>query len=718
MPDLVSITSLTASELVRPMHVEYAVRFDPRLLRVATRALGQPATSIGGAPVLSEAPTQVNRTYAGADGNQWFVPMVTLPMKSKTSSTPAVFIAKEPERWALEVTLDLRRHAAVPETAMPLPLSDLTLTLTSSALASPVVFETVADLPAPDASVLRRVFASTPVDHNRVATAMQTDPAASFSITASVHYADPAPAADTEPDAGVRVVRDHRKLGIGLRAASMARLRTVDRSMMTAQAIDPNLEIASAISITDMVRLDPELFRFPRAEPPAQNEPTARTVVAQLADGGVIPASFPPSTPAYRSIYAMVGSAFGVDPDSAWRMSPAGPWKDSGIPGRYHLLPTEYRLAFDVEQQLPAVNVVLVEQPVADGAPAGSGYKVRVRFKVVPWVDPDALEALRSTIVAVEGVTFPVFEVGGDDGATFHSTALLQDLGGGSVTAGDGGLAVDSRGFEYVVEGTVEYYTLLTKLLAPASGAAPGLDGHVRCTLKAAADDPAPQLRDVPVRLRLDRPATDLLSARLLPLPPIEQWPADWSPPLFAAISSSTTLPVVVSSLHATLLLVDPDIRGLVIEAIPAVSDPAALTFAIPERPPAAPRLDAAPTAPSYPTEALAATDGVARPEIEKLQDRLADLGHAVPVTGVLGEETAAGVTAFQTASGLPATGTVDEVTWGTLFVSAVPPPPAVEPGEVLIELTPTTPVVLLAAAMVPATWVPCPQSSAFQPDG
>lgn len=697
----VSVEALTTSLAVQPLRIDYAVRFDPSILRTATLALSQ-ATSVGGAPVLSEAPTALGRTYAGADGQAWYVPMAVNPRKSKTSQTPAVFIDHEPERWVLRVTIDLVRPPAVPETAVPLPISQLALTLTSSALATPLVFETLADTPVSEPGVLRRVVAVTPVDQNRVATALQTG-GSMFTVTATVHYAEAAapepdpPGPRWEPPVAVQI-RDHRTRTSGIEAGGIRRASASDRRVVRdhrTPRVASFTAAAGRVAVHEslVAELDPSVFRFPRKPAPGPTQPAARTVSVGLAEGSGIPASFDAQNPVYAPIFALVSSAFGVNPDEAWRLSPAGPWKDTGIPGRYYLLPTEYRLAYDVERQLPAMDVVLVQGE-------GGTHRVRVRFSIVPWFEATAVEALRETIVDVEGVVFPEFEVGGDDGATFHSTALLQDLGGATVTSGDGGLAVDTRGFEYVVEGRLEYYTLLTKLLAPPTGIAPGLDGHVRCTLKASADDTAPQVRDVPVRLRLDRPATDLLTARLLPVPPVTAWPAQWTPPLYAAVTSRTDRPVDVGSVHATLLVVDPDLR-LPIDSIPATAEPVAFSLGSPEQPPPAPRADEPPPAPPYPGEALAAAlseavgggGGSARPEVQMLQDRLADLGHALATTGLFDPETTAAVAAAQTAAGLPTSGAVDKATWEALFPALAPPPPEVPAGTALVELTPGEPV-------------------------
>jgi len=177
-------------------------------------------------------------------------------------------------------------------------------------------------------------------------------------------------------------------------------------------------------------------------------------------------------------------------------------------------------------------------------------------------------------------------------------------------------------------------------------------------------------------------------------------WPANWAPPLFAAVTSRSTLPVDVGSVHTTLLVVDPDVR-LPIDAIAAVADPGAFALGSPEHPPPAPRLEEAPDAPPYPGQALAAAlaeavgggGGSARPEVEMLQDRLADLGYPVSVNGFLDSQTTAAVTTAQTDFGLSPSGAVDKTTWEALFPATAPAPPAVNEGEVLLELTPSEPV-------------------------
>ena len=479
----VSIQDLTVAAAVSPLRINYATRFDPSILRTATKTLTQ-ATSVGGAPVLTEAPAAVDRTYAGADGQAYFVPEAVIPPKSKSSPTPAVFIDHEPQRWVLRVTVDLRRNAAVPETAVMLPISDLALTLSAQSLgATPILFGTITEVPPPDATVLRRVEAVAEIDRDRIATALKNDSTAVFLVSASVHYAEPGVAEPELPGPRAEwpvdvVVRDHRtrdamsggvRVSSGIERGSIARLRT-----RSALRVEPTALVAQRVDVTDQLVADASrVWRFGRRPyRPQPASPTARTLTVGLTGAAGWSAHFPPTSGRTGRSTPWSTAGWGSTSGSDWQFSPAGAWRDTGIPGRYYLLPTEFRLAFDAEQQQPAMNVLLVEKPVEAGAPAGSAYRVRVRFSIVPWFDPAAVEALRQTIVDIEGITFPEFEIGGDLGATSHSTALLQDLGGATVTS-DGGLAVDTRGFEYVVEGTLEYYTLITKLLAPTAGAAP-----------------------------------------------------------------------------------------------------------------------------------------------------------------------------------------------------------------------------------------------------
>ncbi|CAN5741916.1 hypothetical protein BH18ACT7_BH18ACT7_02460 [soil metagenome] len=463
------------------------------------------------------------------DGRPWFVPIASIPSTSPTSATPAVFVDREGGRWLLRVTVDLDRPTWAPSGAQPFPIGAITLRLDSDVLGSePVTFDRVTEVPGPGPA-LHRYAAVAEIDRDRIAAVLREDQSARFTVAARVHHAVPAP---------------HTPHGT------------------TFEVPTPEL---TGVPLLRALHEDPSFGATPEASPnpvPAPPEvPVHRETDVVVSGEDGLRAWFPPGVRANRPIYALVDSAFGVDPASAWRFSPAGAWKYSGIPGRYYLLPTEYRLGFDDSRDLPAMDVVLVEV-TGSAAPA---YRVRVRFTVLPWPDPAEVEALRSLIASVEGIVFPELVVGGDDGATFQPSALLAELGGQVVGTPPGesgaGFPVDSRGFEYVVEGSVEYYTLLTSLLAPADRPAPGLSGRVSCTLRGGPEDPAPQVRDVPVVLRLDQQVADVLTVRL----------AEDSGS--AVVSSRTQGSVLVRGMSARLLVLDPDSRQPT-DAIPTTCEP------------------------------------------------------------------------------------------------------------------------------------------------
>jgi len=80
---------------------------------------------------------------------------------------------------------------------------------------------------------------------------------------------------------------------------------------------------------------DPSFGATPEASPnpvPAPPEvPVHRETDVVVSGEDGLRAWFPPGVRANRPIYALVDSAFGVDPAAAWRFSPAGAWKYSGI---------------------------------------------------------------------------------------------------------------------------------------------------------------------------------------------------------------------------------------------------------------------------------------------------------------------------------------------------------------------------------------------------
>jgi hypothetical protein len=698
------IKALRVGDLARPTKITHlrALQVNESFL---TRATADPDPG-DGTPILPEAPTAIDRTYTATDGQVYFVPEAVVAKKSKTSATPAVFIDRKADAWSLHVTVELVRHEAVPATAIPLPVGGLHIQLTSALLDAPLVLTDHADeAPGDPTTTFRRVIASASIsDQGRIASILREDENARITVGGTVHYQTPPPPAPPpssgEPDRPIVMT-----------SILMPELLTIKKPrinkfalMAAAMNFKPNglVNFASPLGTkrlsalaTDRVMLSKAALRIiADSQPAAPPSPTAQSLAVNLTRNPAgISAWFPTETPANRPIFALVDSAFGVDPNATWIISGDLPWKASPMPNEYYVLPAAYRIRYDTERQLPAMTVLLMQQP--DAATGAVAYRVRVQFEVVPVFDEGKLADLRNLIAQEDGIVYPTFAVGGYERATFKTSALLGDLGGKVITGADGTTEIDPRSaFELVFDCTLEFYTLLAKMLAPGVGSPPGIEGSVRFELKSGED----QVKsvDVPVDLRLDRPWGDVLDSELVPPSPVWTWPDGWHPPSYVKITSTADRAVQVGRTVANLLRVDPKL-GVVQDTVKADVWPAAFAIGDATAPASAPTAPVVPVAPTFPgpvePDPFSTLDGAVRAEVQAVQDRLADLGHPVAVTGVLAAEMGDVVKAFQRQAGIAETGVVDAATWGALYPSAAPPPPAVGEGEVLLTLMPTEPI-------------------------
>ena len=73
----------------RPTRVSYLRTFDKSMLLQTVVDMG---AAVDNAPILTEAPTQVDRAYASSGGPAYFVPEALVPKRSKSNATPSVFI--------------------------------------------------------------------------------------------------------------------------------------------------------------------------------------------------------------------------------------------------------------------------------------------------------------------------------------------------------------------------------------------------------------------------------------------------------------------------------------------------------------------------------------------------------------------------------------------------------------------------------------------------
>ncbi len=526
-------------------------------------------------PLLKEMPSACGQVIHDTAGTAYVVPVAVVPARSKVSRTSAVFLERDAAgAWALAFWIDLVRPDQGPGADPAVgffPVAEISVSITSAVAGVSSPLATVTDLPPPDDSVLRRLSASMPVrDPAAVANALREDESVTLHVVATLHYRQPGVEPAPEPPDG-----PHQRWfdKIYLNRAFESRVRLVPQAD---SATRPALDLRTAGLDTRVFRLPPELLRLPDPPPPT----SAATAVALTPDALGLSAFRPTKDPANRPIYyrfnvsAGGDAAGGDDPDAVWVPGGHGLWRESPVPNQYFVLPTEYRLDVDAERGLPAMSVLLIELP-PDAAHPEAGYKVRLRFQLVPWFDPVEVELLRAEIADAAGVPWPELVVGGTDQVTYSASDWLSGLGGVEVAAA-GPAGRDPRGFEHVLDASFSFYTLVANLLAPADGPPTGLEGTVTFSLRTSADETAPRTtRTVPAHLRLDRPTDDFLVASFAPapLPPDDTWPEGWRPPLYTRVHGLPGLPATVAGGFASLLVLDP-ISGRPIDRAPATLVP------------------------------------------------------------------------------------------------------------------------------------------------
>ncbi|MFG3268697.1 hypothetical protein [Streptomyces bobili] len=585
MTDELNVSNLQALDLdpgltdaaAGPSMTMAAVTFQPGLLGdVIAHQAELPADRI---PVLETAPTESGEVLRSADGTECFVPVAVLPTRSKRSKTPAVFLEEDDTgRWSLLVWIDLVRPDGAPPEAQPLPLSDLAAVLTATAPETSADFTSVSDLPPPE-GVVRRLALAVTVDPSVMADTLRTDMNAAVVVSATVYYRDQSSSSPTpEEEEQFQIAQLSRRETLDQFRAGGG---TDEQAYRLAQTLDEQIHA----SMLELLHVD------------------NASMLLGPGGGGVL-LHLPPSDKPNRPIYyhwnfkSGADSQEGLDPDNVWVESGAGLWLASPLPNQYFVIPHEYRLAFEVERGTPAMSVLLVREGGADGADtAAQTWKVRVRFKVVPWLDPRELEKLRAVIAELEGVPYPQLVMGGYAKATFDQSSWLKDLGGRELSSDSETTQVDARGFELVLDCSMEFYTLLAQLLAPPAGAATGVDGRVLLDLRTSPDEEAPLARrEIPVRIRLDRPDDRFLTTEQItaPFPDPATWPPGWTPPFYAKVRSPGTVRADVAGVTAALLVLDP-LTGVPVDRAAAAATPAAFSVGLPDAPPVQPPPEAAP---------------------------------------------------------------------------------------------------------------------------
>jgi len=91
--------------------------------------------------------------------------------------------------------------------------------------------------------------------------------------------------------------------------------------------------------------------------------------------------------------------------DVRWACDVLRPVYDAtgGVDGRVSI-EVDPRLAYDTAANTPAMSVLLHELPAANGGPPN--YAVRVRFRIVPWIDPQRRMALQAALAAQQQAAY------------------------------------------------------------------------------------------------------------------------------------------------------------------------------------------------------------------------------------------------------------------------------------------------------------------------
>lgn len=527
-------------------------------------------------PIFTEVPNRVDRIYTATDGKIYFVPQAKIAKRSNRPDQLDIFIDHQADKYTLMVTFDLLHHPAT-LAATPLPIDGFNVNLQPSPPGKAIAFTQIQVLPAADGqnSVVQKLLAQVEVELNTVLAILQSDTNAWFEVRANAYYRlQPA----TSPPPPTRPPRFNKIPPVFLRTR-VAKLETAPvqpAETASTTAIQP-LKVNLTVLDKTAFRIDPNLWRKP-PPPPTDMQKLNVLLATDQKDG--LKGPFPPTNPANRPIYAKVDPSFGSNPDADWVQTNFGFIKDSGIPNHFYILPDSYGLAFDAALGLPNMSVILrTEAGQADGLPA---YRVRVRFVVMPRLDATRLQNLRKILSSEQGIAYADLVIGGYDKALFTPTHLFDQLGSTVVAGAAGSTAqqVDASGaFELVLDCTMEFYTLLTKLLvAPDSG---GLDGSVAIALKGPDKSV-----EVPVHLRLDRTANHPLTTKLA-ADATSAGPVDTSSPTGSSdpqpkgpsvvvIDNPSQVEVTVDQILPTLLLMDEHMPYACLAA-PAVPTPTAL---------------------------------------------------------------------------------------------------------------------------------------------
>jgi hypothetical protein len=484
------------------------------------------------APALS---TVVNGpgVYAGVDGKAYLVPSARLAYRANLPRTPDLSFTSDGSSWTITANIQLFRPPGSDAHAIPLLMDSYTVTIDSGDGTPGFTFKKVTPFSAPDgATDLTGILkAEGVIDETLALTLLRDKPNARITVTGSLSYrhqytrviqppppqpAPPHPAPVHPPAVPPGKVMGHVMF---------------DRMVLAPQVAPMIMTVA----------------------PP---HPTTQTVIDGITANqtlGSIACHFDPGLKDFKPIFAVImGSA---SDGTVWLQQP-GPGYSRPASGSnaYYILPDCYRLALDANSGLPAMSLLLVETPPS--TPDGSTtFSLRVRLAVAPVLDGGRLEKMRESLRSSQNIMYAQLVIGGYTSATFVLSAMFSQLPGfhSSVLNADAGAGIDaSNGFELVLDCSLEFYTLLTKMLTSPDG----VQGTVQFKIVTSHVDSTPPVDtmlvvNVPVVLSFHGPSPLKIAAALDSTAPA-------APNLLTvAVTNPLQSPLNVSGIYPTVMTVD-----------------------------------------------------------------------------------------------------------------------------------------------------------------
>lgn len=497
------------------------------------------------APALSTLVTGPG-VYAGTDGKTYLVSPARLGYRANLPRTPDIAFTSDGTSWKITAIIQIFRGSGTDPKAVPLLLDGYRVTINPGDSTPGFTFPTVTPFSPPDSStdVVTILKAEGAIDETLALTLLRDKPNAQIEVIGSLSYRHvytriihPAPAPVPSP------VPPH--------PFQTGRLTP----FTLAQANHPvQSEAITRFSAYSAMAHAPVSANGAFLPPRPITETVTDGITADQKLGS-IPCHFDPGLMDFKPVYAVI---MGTGSDgTVWsQQTGQGYSRPSSGSDAFYILPDSYRLAIDANSGLPAISLLLVETPPA-AAGGVSSFSLRVRLAVAPVLDGGRLEKIRESLRASQNILYAQLAIGGYSSASFLLSAMFSQLPGfqSSMLSGDAGAEVDAAGgFELVLDCSLEFYTLITKLLASADG----LQGTVQFKIVTAHVDATPPIEDttltvdVPVVLSFQGPFPLKLAAQIDSTVPAD--PAS----ITIALANPLASPLNVLGIYPTLMTTDP----------------------------------------------------------------------------------------------------------------------------------------------------------------